>query len=1018
MTRSSFVESDVEEAALEWFSELGYDRFYGPDIAPDSKNTERENYSSPILIKKLKSSLIEINPQVPNEAIEFAIRKLVTPKTQNLLENNHNFHKMVIDGIDVEYSSNGEIHYDKVWPIDFKNGKNEFQVVNQFTIKENRQRRPDIIVFVNGLPIGIIELKNPGDENATTKGAFTQVQSTYKKDIPGIFLHNEIIIISDGVKGLIGTTFTDWDRFSPWKILQDNVIVPNTIPELEVIIKGMFGKSRLLDLIQKFITFESTKKGLVKKISGYHQYRAVNKAIEQTLDASSPNGDRKIGVIWHSTGSGKSLTMIFYSSILVQHDDMTNPTIVVITDRNDLDNQLFESFFKNREILRQEPEQADKRTDLQKLLQVASGGIIFTTIQKFMPEKGNQAPLLSDRKNIVVIADEAHRSQYDFIDGFARHVHDSLPNASFIGFTATPIETGDKNTRAVFGEYVDQYDMMQSVEDGFTVPIHYETRHSKLEIDPSIKESIDREFNFITERQEEDERKKAQSKWARLDAIIGSEKNVEQIAKDIVFHFENRLSALSGKGMIVCMSRRMCVALYDEIVKLKPEWHDADYKKGGIKVIMTGSASDPEEFQPHLTTKSKRDEIKDRVIDADDPLKLVIVRDMWLTGFDAPVLHTLYIAKPMHSHALIQAISRVNRVSGTKPAGLIVDYISIGFDIKKALDQYTKAGKEKISLPIEEAVELLENKYQKVKAFLGGFDYSGYFSGKSSDKLRIIVGSMAHIVEQENGKKRFSLAVNALSRTMALCGSDQKAILKRNDIEFFETIRASFAKNTGTRGVDVDVIDSKIQKLVSKVIAPIGVVDLLKNTGITKSLEISILSDEFLQEVKGLKYKNLAIELLSKLLKDEIKVYSKTNSSQARAFSDMLEKSLMKYENRTLQSANIIMELIELSKRIRDSKKRGEKLNLNSDELAFYDALNANDSVIKVLGDENLCRIARETVETIKKNATIDWTIKETSRAKLQSLVKRVLTKNGFPEDKKEETIENIIHQAELISWM
>ena len=1013
-----FTESDVEEAALEWFEELHYEIATGPTISPGGENEERKSYQEFILIERLKTALKKINPASSDDVLEIALRKIVSPNSPNLIVNNHNFHKMITDGIEIEYLKNGEKKTDQVWLIDFENKHNDFLAVNQFTITENRQRRPDIMIFLNGLPVGIIELKNPGDENATTRGAYNQVQITYKKDIPSLFTYNEIIVISDGIDTRIGTTTTTWDRFTPWRIIDIDRIESDSIPQLEVAIKGIFQQERLLDMLTNFIVFEIDEKETIKKIASYHQYKAVIKAVNSTLNASSLNGDKKIGVVWHSTGSGKSLSMIFFSGKVIAEDVMQNPTIVVLTDRNDLDSQLFESFFKNREIIRQEPEQADSRKDLRKLLAVTSGGVVFTTVHKFVPEKGETAPLLSDRRNIVVIADEAHRSQYDFIDGFARHIRDSLPNASYVGFTATPIETGDKNTRGVFGDYVDQYDMIQSVEDGFTVPITYESRHSKLKLSTEFKFALDSSFDSITENHEEEERKKLQSKWGRLESAVGSDKNIKQMADDLVEHFENRLTALNGKGMIVCMSRRICVDLYEQIIKINPDWHDTDYKKGMIKVVMTGSASDPENFQPHLTTKKIREQIKERLKDPDDPLKLVIVRDMWLAGFDAPVLHTMYIAKPMHSHGLIQAISRVNRVFKGKPAGLIVDHISLGFDIKKALDEYTKASKEKVALPLEEAVLLLERKYKIVKDFLLGYDYSLFFSGKASDRLKIISGSMSHILEQEDGKKKFSLSVMQLVKTFALCGSDKKAMGLRNEIEFFQTIKASFVKNTGSKTVDTEEVDSKIRDLVSKAIEPIGVIDLLKESGIKKVTEISVLSDEFLQEVKGMKYKNMAIELLSKLLRDEIKHRERKNTSQARLFSDMLDKALLKYESRTIQSVQVIAELIEISKQIRDARKRGEKLKLSDEELAFYDALEVHDNTVKMLGDENLCRIARELLNSIRENVSIDWSLKETSRAKLRSLVKRTLTKYGYPAEKKESATDTILNQAELINWI
>ena len=1013
MTR--IVEQDVEDACIDWLEELGYDYVYGPEISPDGEHPERSDYKDVVLVDRLRNALEKIN-DVPLEAIDSAIKKLIHPDTPNLLDNNHNFHKMLTDGIDVEFEENGEIRYEKVWLIDFDPDKleinNDFLAVNQFTVIEKSNRRPDVILFVNGIPLVIIELKNPRDPNATLWKAFNQVLSTYKNEIPSMFVHNEIIVISDGPDAKIGTTTTPWSRFAPWKTIDGENTVAESEPKLKVIIQGMFEKKRLLDIVQNFIVIETEGPEIIKKLANYHQVRATNKAVKHTLRASASDGDKKIGVVWHATGSGKSLTMTTLAGKIIQAPQMKNPTIVVVTDRNDLDDQLFQTFFRSREILRQEPEHAKDRPHMRKLLKVQSGGVIFTTVQKFVPEKGNDAPLLSDRRNIVVFADEAHRSQYDVIDGFARHVRDSLPNASFVGFTATPIETADKNTKTIFGDYIDVYDMVQSIEDGFTVPINYEPRRSRLNIESDMLQEIDPTFDKITENSEEDERKKLKTKWAKLEAIVGSKANIDQLAQDIVEHFENRISTFHGKGMIVCMSRKICADLYDAIIKLRKDWHSDDDDKGILKVVMTGTASDPENFQSHIRSKTNRKIIEKRLKDDDDGLKLVIVRDMWLAGFDVPFLHTMYIAKPMQTHSLIQAISRVNRVHEHKPGGLIVDYISIAHEMKKAISQYTKEQKEDTIIPIEEAVLVFKRKYQIIKDMLSGFDYSKYFTGKATDQLEMLAGSMSHIVDQEDGKKRFKKSANDLMKSAKLCGAHEDVIFVRNDIIFFDTLQRTLSKNTGAGVTYTEEIDFAVGELVTKSMKSLGVEDLLKASGIVKSPEISILSDEFLQDVKGTKKKNLAIELLSKLVSDEIKDRRKKNVAHAYTLSEKLQKTLQNYEKRSVDAVAVITELIEISKDIRNAKKRGEKLKLSEEELAFYDALEVNDSSVKILGDEVLTSIARELVEKIRDSKTIDWPIRESGRAKIMANVKRVLNKHGYPIPKKDSTTQIILDQA------
>lgn len=1014
-----FVESHVEEAALEWLSDIGYSIESGPDISPDGKAPERK-YEQVILTDRLRVALARINPDMPRQTIEDAIRKLTVVQSPSLFVNNHQFHKMLTDGIPIEVSKQGEIRHEQVWAIDFKNlDNNEWVAINQLTIIENqKERRPDIIIYVNGLPIAVVELKNAADEKATTLKAFHQLQ-TYKNDMPSLFVTNEILIASDGTTARMGSLTADWERFMPWRTIEGEKEADKNMPELEAMIKGVFEKERFCDFIRNFIAFNVDGPETVKKIAGYHQFHAVNVAVDTTVKASSAKGDRRVGVVWHTQGSGKSLTMAFYSGKIIQHKDMENPTIVVLTDRNDLDNQLFEEFSKSHEVLRQKPEQAESRKELQDLLRVASGGVIFTTIQKFLPEKGEKYPLLSDRRNIIVIADEAHRSQYDFIDGFARHMRDALPNASFIAFTGTPIEKADKSTPAVFGNYISIYDIQKAVNDGFTVPIYYEARMAKLELKEKERPKIDKDFEELTEQEEEKVRQRLKTKWGRLEAVVGTDKRVSQIAKDIVEHFEQRTAALEGKCMIVCMSRRICVDLYKAIVKLRPEWHDGSDEKGEIKVIMTGSASDPQSFQPHIRNKKKREAIKKRLKDPNDKLKLVIVRDMWLTGFDAPPLHTMYIDKPMRGHGLMQAIARVNRVFKDKPGGLIVDYIGIGYFLKEALANYTKDDRKETGIPQEEAVEIMEEKYEICKEMFHKFDYSKFFTGKSSERIAVLPAAMNHILSLEDGKNRFLKGIMELSKAFALSVPHEKAINIRDEVGFFQAVRAQIMKFTPPedgKQKDPEQLDSAIRQIVSQAIGSKGVVDIFDAAGLSKPEVSPLMSDEFLNGLKNMKQRNLALELLKKLINDELKLRMKKNLVQSKQFSTMLEKSIIKYQNRTIEAAQVINELIGLAKDIREASKRGEKLNLSEDELAFYDALEVNDSAVKVLGDETLRQIALELVDAIKQNVTIDWTVKESVRARLRSAVRRILRIHGYPPDKQEKATQTVLEQAELLA--
>ncbi len=1015
------TESEVEQVTLDILSDLKYKVIYGPDIAPDGPKPERHSYTDVILIDRLREAVNRFNPNIPAEAKDEAIKRILRTESPDLIINNHRFHKVLVDGVDVEYRKDGRIIGDKVWLFDFdKVNENEFLAVNQFTVIENNiNRRPDIVLFVNGLPLVVVELKNPADENATTFTAFKQFQ-TYKLQIPTLFKFNEILIASDGFDAKAGTITSDWERFLPWKTIDGKEKAPKAIPQIDVILKGMLNKTVLLDLIRNFVVFEQERDSkinvvrLSKKIAAYHQYHAVNKAIDATLKAASARGDKRCGVVWHTQGSGKSLIMAFYTGKLVLALD--NPTIVVLTDRNDLDDQLFGTFSRCSELLRQAPVQAESREKLREYLKVSSGGVVFTTIQKFMPEeKGDKYPLLSDRKNIVVIADEAHRSQYDFIDGFAKHMRDALPNASFIGFTGTPIERQDRNTIAVFGDCIDIYDIEQAVNDGATVRIFYESRLAQLELKPEERPKIDPEFEEATEGEEVQKKEKLKTRWARLEAIVGSEKRVRQIAKDIVAHFEERIKTLEGKGMVVCMSRRIAIELHNEIVKLKPEWYHKDDDKGLLKVIMTGSASDPVDWQEHIRNKQKRRDLGDRMKDPGDPLKLAIVRDMWLTGFDAPSLHTMYIDKPMRGHGLMQAIARVNRVFKDKPGGLVVDYLGIADDLKRALSEYTESGgKGKPTFNQEEAVALMLEKYEVVCGMLDKFDYKKFFPASVKDKMVIITLAQEHILKQKNGKERFIGFVTQLSQAFALSVPHKEAIKIRDEVGFFQAVRARLAKyETGT-GKTEDDLDSAIKQIISRAVASDKVIDIFEAAGLKKP-DISILSDEFLAEVKGMPHKNLAFELLKKLLSDEIKIRSRKNLIQGRSFAEMLEKAIRKYQNKAIEAAKVIEELIELAAKMREADKRGEDMGLSVDEIAFYDALEVNDSAVKVLGDDTLKTIARELVLAVRNNVTIDWTLKESIQAKLRIMVKRVLRNHGYPPDKEKKATETVLEQATLL---
>ena len=1013
----SISEATIEDAVREWFTRLGYQTLYGPDIAPGERAAERRSYTDVVLVERLRAAVARINPGVPPEAREEAIRQVLRTQSPTLVGENHRIHRLLTDGVPVESRyPDGAVKHDLVWLIDFdKPASNDWLVVNQFTVIEHQRRRPDVVVFVNGLPLAVIELKDPAADQPLVRAAFNQLQ-TYKQDIPTLFHYNAVLVASDGLEARVGTLTAGWDRFSPWRTIDGVAIAPRDLPEIRVAIEGIFDQQRFLDLMRHFVVFERDRDNMFKKLAAYHQFHAVNKAVARTLEAASSMGDRRVGVIWHTQGSGKSLSMAFYAGKIIRHPAMANPTLVVITDRNDLDDQLFQTFTACYELLRQTPVQAESRAHLRELLRVPAGGVVFTTIQKFLPEeKGDRHPLLSDRRNIVVIADEAHRSQYDFVDGFARHVRDALPNASFIAFTGTPIETDDRSTRAVFGDYIDIYDIQRAVVDGFTVPIYYEGRTTKLALDETERPHIDEEFEELTEGEELEQKERLKSRWARLEAVVGSEKRIALVARDIVDHFERRLEALEGKGMIVCMSRRICVALYNEIIRLRPEWHSDDDDQGVIKVVMTGSAADPEGWQPHIRSKARRVRIADRFRNAHDPLKLVIVRDMWLTGFDAPALHTMYVDKPMRGHGLMQAIARVNRVFKDKPGGLIVDYIGIADQLKRALVDYTERDRGQTGIPQETAVRVMLDKYQVVAAMFDGLDYTPALNSGAADRVQLLNRAMNHILAQDNGKQRYEQAVNDLSRAFALAVPHEKAMALQEEVAFFQLVRNLLARPSSQQRDREEEYDSAISRLVSRAVAADEVIDIFAAAGL-KIPDISILSDEFLEEVRGLEHRNLAIELLRRLLDDEIKVRSQRNVVEARSFAAMLERTIRSYENRSLETAEIITELINMAKDLRASARRGEQLGLNPQELAFYDALAAVDTAAEVLDDAVLRTIARELVETVRRNTSIDWTLRESARAKVRAAVRRLLRKHGYPTAHQEEVVVKILQQAELFT--
>lgn len=1031
-------EAEVERALLEQLRALGYSIEREEDIGPDSHRPERDSHDEVVLKKRFEAAITRMNPSLPLEARQDAVRRVTQSELPVLLEENRRLHNLMTEGVDVEYYANdGTLTAGKVALIDFEHPEqNDWLAVSQFVvINGQNNRRPDVVVFVNGLPLGVIELKAPGSAGAHLLGAFNQLQ-TYKKQIPALFNTNALLVTSDGIAARVGSLSADLERFMPWRTTDGTDVAPKGAPELSTLIEGVFEHRRLLDLLCHFTVFGETGSGLAKIIAGYHQFHAVRHAVNSTVTASSPQGNQRVGVIWHTQGSGKSLLMAFYAGQLVKHPAMANPTLVVLTDRNDLDDQLFSTFSMCRDLIRQTPVQAESREDLQKVLSRASGGVIFTTLQKF----GEIAEPLTTRRNVVVIADEAHRSQYGFkakVDaktgeisyGFAKYMRDALPNASFIGFTGTPIEADDVNTPAVFGNYIDVYDISRAVEDGATVPIYYESRLARIELDEEEKPKIDAEFNELTEEESEADQERFKKKWSTVEALVGSDKRLALVAKDMVAHFEDRVAALDGKAMVVCMSRRICVKLYDEIVKLRPDWHSTDDNAGAVKIVMTGAASDPQEWQQHIGNKARRDLLAKRARDPKDPLKLVIVRDMWLTGFDAPCMHTMYVDKPMQGHGLMQAIARVNRVFRDKPAGLIVDYIGIAQNLKSALQQYSKNDQENTGVDEAQAIAVMMEKYEVVRDMYHGYNYITAMSGTPQERLTMMAGAIEWILDlqqklaakektkegKKNAHRRYQDAVLALSKAFALASASDEAREIREEVGFFQAIRAALVKSSTGSGVTQQERELAIQQIVSRAVVSTEIVDILAAAGI-KSPDISILSDEFLAEVQQMEKKNLALEALRKLINDGIRSRSKANVVQTKAFSERLEDAVARYHANAITTAEVLQELIQLAKDIRAARQRGEEAGLSDEEIAFYDALAENESAVQMMGDDKLKLIAHELLMSLRENVSVDWAHRDSARARMRVLVKRILRKYGYPPDLQDTAVQTVLLQAEALS--
>ena len=1023
----------LENNCLAWFEQAGWDVVYGPDIAPDSSEPARENYNQVVLKDVLTASINRINPHLPEECIEQVLSAVLKPQSLDLLVNNRVFHKMLIEGVPVQYKKDGKVKHDQAFLIDFEAAKNNrFQAINQFTVQGTKQpRRPDIVCFINGLPISVLELKSPSDEHADIWDAFNQIQ-TYKEEISDLFIFNEASVISDGFTARVGSLTASQERFMPWRTIKDENDQPVLEWQLETIVRGFFEPQLLLDYIRYFVIFENDGEKIIKKIAGYHQFHAVREAVKATITASSEDGNKKAGVIWHTQGSGKSISMCCYAGMLLQQEEMNNPTLIVVTDRNDLDGQLFATFGNAENLLKQRPVQADGRDELRRLLaERESGGIIFTTVQKFSPLDGeDEHPILNDRHNIVVISDEAHRSQYGlkaklnkdgtYKYGYAKHMRDAIPNAAFIGFTGTPISFEDKDTRSVFGNYVSVYDIQDAVDDGATVPIYYESRLAKLDINREEIEALSDQVDEVIEDEEDTgTREKTKGEWSRLEKLVGANPRLKDIAADFVTHFETRNKSMDGKAMIVGMSREICVHLYNEIIALRPEWHDTDPAKSAIKVIMTGSASDKELLQPHIYNKQTKKDLEKRFKDINDPLKVVIVRDMWLTGFDAPCCNTMYIDKPMKGHNLMQAIARVNRVFKDKPGGLVVDYIGIANELKQALKIYTDAkGKGAPTLNAEEAFSILLEKLDAARGMFAktnkteGFDYSNY----ETNAHGLLVPAANYLLSLEDGKKRFLDIVLAMTKAYSLCSTLDQAREVKTEIAFFSALKAAITKfTTVDKKLNQEEKNSALKQILDNAIVAEGVSDVFELCGLDKP-NIGLLSDEFLEDVRQMPEKNLAVELLEKLLKDDIRTKTRNNVVQEKKYSDRLYETLRKYNNRAIETAQVIEELIQMAKDFQDDLKRESELGLNSDEVAFYDALANNESASRMLGDEILKKIAVEITEKLRNSTTVDWQVRDSVRAKLRILVRRTLQRYKYPPDQEKAAIDLVLKQAEVLS--
>ncbi|MUN94164.1 HsdR family type I site-specific deoxyribonuclease [Staphylococcus sp. 170179] len=1032
-----FNEDDLEQVALEWLQSLGYDYKKGNELSMTGLAPERKSDKDVVLHERLEKALKKINSEIHPRFIEKAIHELTLEKSPNLLENNLTFHENLINGIEVEdYDDEGQSIVEIVKIVDFEHPQNnDFLAVNQLTVVNgDYTKRPDIVLFINGLPIVVIELKNSTNETVGVEDGYHQLE-TYKMRIPQLFTFNEVLVTSDGINTKAGSLTANYDRFMTWRSKDGETESSSSLASLDVLIHGMLNPETLLDLIRYFVLFQDDGKGHISKIlAAYHQYYAVNKAVDRALLASSGQGDGKGGVIWHTQGSGKSLTMVFFSGKLIQM--LNNPTLVVVTDRNDLDNQLYSTFVKSKGrsgkgLLRQTPKQAETRKELKSLLSVESGGIVFTTMQKFEPEQNETTmAALTERKNVIVMADEAHRTQYGFNAkyddkgegikyGYAKYLRDALPNATFVGFTGTPVASTDKNTQMVFGNYIDVYDMTQAVADGSTVKIYYESRVIPLNLPQNL--DLDEAYNDITEDQEEDVKQRLKSKWSRIEALAGAKPRVEALAKDIIQHFETRQQAMKGKGMIVTMSRRIAVDLYDEIIRLKPEWHSDDDDKGVIKVVMTGSSSDPASFQRHIGPKKRRNLLEKRMKDVNDELQLVIVRDMWLTGFDVPSMHTMYIDKPMTGHNLMQAIARVNRVFKDKPGGLIVDYVGIAESLKEALKEYTESDQAQTAIDTDKAVELMLLKYDVIQDMLYNLDYSKFNSEKKSERYYTISDTMDYVIGLgEDERQRFIKTVTELGKAFALCATEPTAQELNDEIAFFKAVKAGLvkllqpSKEGKTRKTSAEV-EAEINQLVSQSVVTEDVIDVYQTLGLEQP-DLSILSDDFLKDVEGLKQKNVAVELLNRLLKGQVKSLMKTNATVSKRFSEMLGQSIKKYNNRSIETSKIIEQLIQLAKDLNEEHRRGNELGLNSDEIAFYDALASHETAKEVMGDKNLRAIAHELTKTVKENMTVDWNKKASSRAKMRRSVKRLLKEYGYPPDLEAMAINQVVEQAELMA--